>query len=67
MIKTTEELRARWLAANAALAGWQAEGEVRAAARAAEVELMDAATRLASRAERVAWEAYQAAKKKEQL
>jgi len=65
MSKTVEVLRSEWNAANATVAAGQAEWEVRAAARAAEVELMDAATRLAEKAERTAWEAYRSALAKE--
>jgi len=61
MTKTTEELRAEWLVAQDDV--WAAEDVAWAAA---DMELMDAATSLAEKAEDAAWGAYRAALEKEQ-
>jgi len=63
--KSVDELRAEWLAANAALAVRQTEWAAAEAHRAAEVELMNAAMSLAGKRDRAAWAAYLAVLKKE--
>jgi len=69
MTKTTEELRARWLAtnaANAANASGQAAWAAAEVLRSAEIKSMHAAISLARKAEEVAWAEYVAALEKEQ-